>query len=195
VHDLSPIVQDYILLSIAAGKAGDDWQGLRWAHHALRQRADHPDALACAVTSFYNLKLRGAAPEKEFAEETWALQAQRVASIPLPAKAVRLVQGIAWWKLGAREYARDLLRALADSARNESADQRTRDDALGALLLAGLADSSEEAQAVHRVEQTQSFYMLVAVSRRETATSHLVPPERRRAVMEAEPIVSNVFPQ
>jgi hypothetical protein len=194
VYDLTPAVQDYILFSIAAGKAGDDLEGLRWARLALRQRPDHPDALACAVTSFYNLKLRGAAPENDFPDETWARQSERVANIPQPAKAVRLVQAIAWWKLGRAEQARGALRALQDPGQNEPAGQRARDDALGVLLLAGLGTQADEAQAEQRADQTKSFYLLVAVSRRETGAIPLVPQSRRATVTDAEPIVRNLFP-
>ena len=193
VYDLTPGIQDYILLSIAAGKAGDDAQELRWAHAALRQRPDHPDALACAVTAFYNLKLRGYAPEKEFPEETWALQAQRVASIPEPAKSVRLVQAIVLWKLGNAEQARKVLRSLQESSPSDPGSERIRDDALGVLLLAGLGDPRDQSQAERSVDQTSSFYLLVALSRQETAARQL-SPSRRTAVTEAEPLVRNIFP-
>jgi len=191
VYDIRPAVQDYILLSIAAGKAGDDWQGLRWARFALRQRPDHPDALACAVTSFYNLKLRGVALESEFPDETWALQCQRVVRIPQPATAVRLVQAIAWWKIGAADEARNALRALQTPVQNEQPTQRARDDALGVLLLAGLGDQKDQALAEQRLQQTKSFYLLVAISRHETNS---LPPNQRSAASEAEPIVRNLFP-
>src|SRR5438128_4014866 len=119
VHDPSPGVQDYLLLSICAGKAGEDRDGLRWARQALEHRPGHPDALARAVTSFYNLKLQGASPERDFPEESWQLQSERVARIVQPSCGVRLVAAVALWKSGRLEEARSALRALLEEIEQE----------------------------------------------------------------------------
>ena len=102
VHDLTPAVQDYVALSIACGKGGDDLESLQWARKALACRPDHADALACAVNGFFNCRLRGIDPGGFFPEESWKLQAARVAQIPEPAPSIRLVQAVALWKSGRR---------------------------------------------------------------------------------------------
>jgi hypothetical protein len=195
VYDLSPAVQDYLLFSIAAGKAGDDFEGLRWARRALQERPNHPDALARAVTSFYNLKLNGAAPETQFPDETWSEQIARLAAIPQPAPGVRLVQGVALWKVGRLEEAKVSLRALLSPAPLGSwqeGNRRAADDALGVLLLTGQGDTSDLEQARVRIQDTDSFYLLVAVARRGSAD--LIPAPRRAMVKEAEPLLRNLFP-
>ena len=192
VHDLSPARQDYVLLAIAAGKAGDDRAELRWARRALACQADHPDALACAVTGFYNSELAGIAPESEFPDETWQLQCERAARIEQPSSGVRLAQAVALWKCGRTQDARDLLRSMAE------ADQRQRrassDDALGVLLLTGLAEAGDEERAALRVNESTSFYLLAAWGRRDSGAKWQVPATRRDAVAQAEPFVKNLFP-
>ena len=191
VHDLSPAVEDYVSLSIAAGKAGQDSEGLRWARRALELRPDHPSALARAVTSFYNLHLQGAAPEHEFPDETWACQADRVARIPQPAPGVRLVQAVALWKNGQPQAARGVLHSLLEPAAPE---KTTADDALGVLSLAGLAETADEVRAQDRVKNTASFYLLVALAGREKAARSWIPDARRESALRAEPFVRNIFP-
>jgi hypothetical protein len=114
VHDLSPAVQDYVLLSIAAGKSGKDLEGLRWARRALERQPGHPDALACAITSFYNAKLQGADVQRDFPDETWEIQATRAGQIPEPAPGVRLVQGVSLWKSGRAAEAKVILHSLSN---------------------------------------------------------------------------------
>jgi hypothetical protein len=188
VYDLGPAIQDYILLSTAAGKAGADREELRWARLALRCQPEHPDALACAVTSFYNLKLQGAELETEFPGESWELEAQRVARIPQPAPSVRLVEGVALWKVGRAQEAGSVWRALLENGTSIG------DDALGMLLLAGLDSPGDLQKAVGRANETGSFYLLSALARRETAASPLVPKARREELGRTEPFVRNVFP-
>ncbi|HXU78799.1 MAG TPA: hypothetical protein VN794_19640 [Methylomirabilota bacterium] len=191
VHDLTPAIQDYVLLSIAARKAGEDEESLRWARRALREQPDHPDALACAATAFYNLKLQGTDLGADFGEETWEKQVQRVARIPQPADSVRLIQAVATWKTGHPEAARDLLRKLSQA---QPAGAAVADDALGVLLLANLGTAEDEAAARARAGETSSFYLLVALRRRETPTRLLIPPARRESVTQMEPFVRNLFP-
>jgi hypothetical protein len=191
VHDLTPAIQDYVLLSIAARKAGEDEESLRWARRALREQPDHPDALACAATAFYNLKLQGTDLSADFGEETWEKQVQRVAHIPQPADSVRLIQAVATWKTGHPEAARDLLRKVSQA---QPAGAAVADDALGVLLLANLGTAEDEAAARARAGETSSFYLLVALRRRETPTRLLIPPARRESVTQMEPFVRNLFP-
>ena len=195
VHDLSPAVQDEVLLAIAARKAGDDLQSLCWARHALERQADHPDALACAVTGFYNAKLQGLAPEQEFPDESWGRQFERVTRIPQPASGVRLVQAVALWKTGRSSQARELLLALLNPASPEqSTNSIIGDDALGVLLLAVIAEAGDEVRARERAERTTSFYLLEALRRRETSGKSLVPASSRERVRQAEAFVRNIFP-
>jgi hypothetical protein len=193
VYDLSPAVQDYVLRSIAAGKSGLDVEGLRWARAALARRPDHPDALARAVTSFYNAKLQGDAPEREFPDENWERQLGRVAHIPQPAAGVRLVQAVALWKTGQGAEAREILRALAAAAGPAPAGA-SADDALGVLLLTGLADPGDEPRAAALAGRTTSLYLLTALGRRESATARLVPETRRPTLGQFEAFVKNIFP-
>jgi hypothetical protein len=191
VHDLSPAVQDYVLLSIAARKAGEDMDSLRWARRALEARPDHPDGLACAVTSFYNLKLQGVSPG--FPDETWDWQSQRAARIPEPANSVRLIQAVALWKTAHPAEAQSILHALTRTpARQGSPD--IADDALGILLLTNLAGPTDEARARSRANETTSFYLLVALHRRETASEQFIPASRRETVTQTETFVRNIFP-
>ena len=189
VYDLGPAIQDYILLSTAAGKAGADREELRWARLALRCQPQHPDALACAVTSFYNLKLQGAETESEFPGESWELEAQRVARIPQPAPSVRLVQGVALWKVGRVQEATNVWRELLENGGSIG------DDALGMLLLAGLESPGDLQQAASRANETGSFYLLSALGRRERAANPLVPTTRREELARTEPFVRNIFPE
>jgi hypothetical protein len=194
VHDLKPSVQDHILLSMAEGKAGQDLEGLRWARRALEESPDHPDAMARAVTSFYNLKIQGVSPEREFPDETWQLQAERVARIPQPAPGVRLVQAVALWKTDHKVEAKNVLHGLLASipAKGTSAD--AGDDPLGVLLLSGLGDSDDRARARLRLNQTASPYLLVGFARQEAAASALIPAASKETLFRAEPLMRNVFP-
>jgi hypothetical protein len=196
VHDLSPAVQDYVLLSIAAGKSGKDLEGLRWARRALERQPEHPDGLACAITSFYNAKLAGTVLDPEFADETWQLQSARAGRIPQPAPGVRLVQGVSLWKSGQSTEAQTVLHSLiqtnlADSA---TAISTTSDDSLGVLLLSGLDDKTDREQALLRADQTASFYLLTALSRRKDIGLAQLPASRQATVAQAEPFVRNIFP-
>ena len=197
VYDLAPAVQDHVLLSIAEGKAGHDLEGLRWARRALEQRPDHPDAIARAVTSFYNLKIQGSSPEKEFPDETWQLQAKRVLLIPQPAPGVRLVQAVALWKTDRRQEAVRVLHSLLEVARRQDGaapSTGSADDSLGVLLLSGLGDVGDEASARLRVNDTASPYLLVGLARREIASMPLIPASRRGTILQAEPFMQNIFP-
>jgi 4-amino-4-deoxy-L-arabinose transferase-like glycosyltransferase len=197
VYDLSTAVQDYILLSIASGKAGSDLDALRWAKRALAEQRDHPDALGCAVQSFYNSKLQGNSPEKEFPDETWKVQVERVTRIPEPSSGTRLVQGIALWKIGHEQEAREVLASLAGEGQKGS-NQRTGgsvgDDALGVLLLSGLANEKEERLSRMRGADTSSFYLLIALARNQSGEQPVVPENRERLVLQSQPFVRNIFP-
>jgi hypothetical protein len=197
VFDLSTAVQDYVLLSIASGKAGLDLDALRWAKRALAEQGNQPDALGCAVQSFYNSKLQGNSPEKEFPDETWELQVARVARIPEPSPGTKLVQGVALWKIGHNEEARKVLASLAGEGQKGS-NQRTggsvSDDALGVLLLSGLANETEEKLAQARFADTSSFYLLVALARNQPPGQPVVPGNRERSMRQSLPFVRNIFP-
>ena len=197
VYDLQPAVQDYVLLSIASEKCGRDMEALAWARRALAQRPDHPDALACAVTSFYNAKLQGAAPEKQFPDETWELQAQRVAQIPQPAPGVRLVQGVALWKIGQPAEAKKVLASLLDQTSTapgrDSFSSTTSDDSLGVLLLTTMDDANADELIKERLNKTTSFYLLVGIERRQSAFPR-IPDARMAMAVQAEPFVHNIFP-
>jgi hypothetical protein len=192
VYDLTPAIQDYVLLAIASRKAGEDAESLRWARRALRERPDQPDALAVAATAFYNLKLEGAA-EPEGPAEDWEIQWQRIARIPAPANSVRLIQAVAGWKTGHVEEASDLLRRLTQT-RQAGVLAPVADDALGILLLTKLARPEEETLARERADETTSFYLLAGLRRRETPTLLLVPSARRESVTQMEPFIRNIFP-
>lgn len=194
VHDLSPSVQDHILLSIAEGKAGHDLEGLRWARRALEESPEHPDAMARAVTSFYNLKIQGASPEREFPDETWQLQAERVRRIPQPAPGVRLVQGVALWKTDHLFEAKTVLHSLLEFLPAKDTRAAAGDDSLGVLLLSGLGDLDDRARARLRVNDTASPYLLVGLARREVASSALIPAAGKETIVRAEPFMRNVFP-
>ena len=196
VHDLTPAVQDYVALSIACGKAGNDLDSLQWARKALACRPDHADALACAVNGFFNCRLRGIDLGGAFADETWELQVTRVGQIPQPAPSIRLVQAVALWKSGRPEEARKALHALSRSAPNSTTAVKATmtDDALGVLLLAGLQEPADEARARSRVGETGSFYLLAALARRENPDQPLIPAARRGMVSELAPFVSQIFP-
>ena len=196
VYDLTPAVQDYVLLSIAAEKSGADLEALNWARQALEQQATHPDALACAVQSFYNAQLRGLVPEVDFTDETWGRQAQRAAQIPHPSPGTRLIQGIALAKSGHPRAAQNILRALlreAPSAAGAGANRSVSDDALGVLLLSGLNDEGEQALAKARAGETNSSYLLVALARREKNGASLLSSAQRQKAEQAEPVVRNIF--
>jgi hypothetical protein len=197
VRDLAPAVQDYIALSIACGKAGDDLGGLRWARKALECRPDHPDALARATSSFFNCRLQGIDPAQVSPTETWDFQLTRVAQIPQPAASTKLIQAVALWKTGRLTQARNLLQEL--KSRNyvspgHQNDATIADDALGVLLLAGLGDAEDRVLARNRAQTTASFYLLSALARAED-TFQLVPISRRRLVADLEPNVGQIFPK
>ena len=194
VYDLSTAVQDYVLLSISSTKAGDDIQGLQWARMGLDEQPFHPDALGCAVQSFYNASLQGINVESRFNGETWPREAFRVTRIPVPSPGLRLIRGIALWKTGRNKQAASALHMLLEQASAPDAAvgaRRSADDALGVLLLTKLATKDEEAQAKQRINDTASFYLLVAISRQDPA---LIPENKRKIVSEAEPFVRNIFP-
>jgi hypothetical protein len=194
VYDLSPAVQDYVLLSIASTKAGDDIEGLRWARQALEEQPFHPDALGCAVQSFYNASLQGFNVESRFPDETWAREAFRVTRIPQASPGLRLIRGIALWKVGRNRQAgsalHNLLSDTSGSGESAGAANRTADDALGVLLLSKLATKDDEARAKERIKKTASFYLLVAVSRLDAT---LVPENKKQIVAQAETFVRNIF--
>jgi hypothetical protein len=169
--------------------------GLRWARKGLSKVPDQPDALACAVTSFYNSKLQGGAPEQEFSDESWALQTARVGKIPQPSPGVRLVGAVALWKIGQTQHAEHALRLLTQlSNQAGSAAAPVPDDALGVLLLAGLARPEDVHLAQDGAKDTKSFYLLVALLRRDTPDHPMLPGNRREAATQAEPFVKNIFP-
>jgi hypothetical protein len=189
-------VQDYVLLSIAAGKAGDDLQGLVWARRALEQRPDHPDALARAVTSFFNIQLRNVKPDPEEPQETWATQLDRIAKIPQPAAGVRLVQAVAQWKVAQTAQARNLLHELmaGSSSDHSPTGFRTHDDALGVLLLSGLSEPADEPLAWTRAQDSSSFYLITALARREATADKRLPAAQTALAAQAETLVQNIFP-
>lgn len=195
VHDTTPAVQDYVLMSIAARKGGDDREGLLWARRALEQRRDHPDALACAVASFFNLQLAGISPEADFPGESWELQVVRAEKIPQPAATVRLVQGVALWKTGNTNQARAVLSELAagKGIAAASAGSSTADDALGVLLLTRLAELPDLEQARKRLATTRSFYLMSAAAR-QNGWADLVSNQQREVVKQVEPYVRRLFP-
>ena len=197
VFDLTPAAQDYVALSIASAKAGDDLDSLGWARKALAVRADHPDALVCAVNGYFNGRLRGNDPANVFVDETWGLQIERVHRLPQPTARIRLVYSVALWKTGRPEDARAVLRTLCElEPLTSTANARgtVMDDALGILLLAELQDPGDEARARLRGADTASFYLLVALARRETPTQLLIPSGKRETVSELEPFVRQIFP-
>jgi 4-amino-4-deoxy-L-arabinose transferase-like glycosyltransferase len=194
VYDLTPAVQDFVALSIASGKAGDDLGSLGWARKALAVRPDHPDALVCAVNGYFNCRLRGTDPGDVFADETWSLQLERVHQLPQPTAGVRLVYSVALWKTGRSEDAQTVLRSLHESEPSTAAGAAVRDDALGILLLTGLQSPGEENRARLRGGDTESFYLLVALARRETPTQLLIPSARREMVSDLVPFVRQLFP-
>jgi hypothetical protein len=196
VYDLTPAVQDYVALSIACGKGGNDLESLQWARKALSFRPDHADALACAVNAFFNCQLRGIDPAGVFLDESWGLQVNRAAKIPQPAPGIRLVHSVALWKAGRPEEARNALRALSQAAPASTAPGKasTKDDALGVLLLTGLQEPVDEIVARSRVKDTGSFYLLAALARREEPAHPLIPPDRRNLVAELTPFVRQIFP-
>jgi hypothetical protein len=194
VYDLSTAVQDYVLLSISSTKAGDDIEALRWARQALDEQPFHPDALGAAVQSFYNANLQGIGVESRFPDETWPREAFRVTRIPQPSPGLRLIRGIALWKTGRNRQAASALHTLLEQATAPEAGaggRRSADDALGVLLLTKLATKDDEAQAKARINETTSFYLLVALSRQDAG---LIPENKRQIVSQAEPFVRNIFP-
>jgi hypothetical protein len=196
VYDLAPAVQDYVALSIACGKAGNDLESLQWARKALASRPDHADALACAVNGFFNCQLRGVDPARVFSDETWDLQVIRVARIPQPTPGLRLVNSVALWKTGRPEEARNTLRALSQAtpASTNAAKAGATDDALGVLLLTGLHEPLDEANARSRGGDTGSFYLLAALARHEDPAHPLIPSNRRDLVAQLTPFVRQIFP-
>jgi hypothetical protein len=112
----------------------------------------------------------------------------------MPSPGLRLIRGIALWKTGRKQQAASSLHTLLEQASAPQAAagaRRSADDALGVLLLTKLATKDEEAQAKQRINDTTSFYLLVAVSRQDPA---LIPENKRKIVAEAEPFVRNIFP-
>jgi hypothetical protein len=195
VYDLSPAIQDYVLLSSASGKAGEDMAGLYWARQGLLIAPENPDALACAVTSFYNSMLQGNWPGKEYPEENWAMQTARVARISKLAPGVNLVGAVALWKIGQIMKATEILHSLAHppAGRNRNQDM-VADDAIGILLLTRLDTPEDDQLAQARVKETDSFYLLVAMLRRDTPEHAMLPANRRDAALQAAPFVKNIFP-
>ncbi len=193
-YDLSQAVQDYVGLSLAAGKAGNDLEALRWAELALRERPKHPDALICAVTSFYNARLRGIQCD---ASETWQLQLDRIEKIEDVPPKVFLVEAVALWKVGKSREAGEVLHSIIQARQtntNHVGPSVTEDDSLGVLLLTQLAGSQDELLARGRARETASFYLLAGLRRRETPTLRLIPDSRRNEVDQIEPFVRNLFP-
>lgn len=194
VHDLSPAIQDYVLLSSAAGKAGADIEELRWARKGLQAAPDNSDALACAVAGFYNTALQGGMPGKEFPDETWSKQVERVKKIQSPAPGVRLAGAIAAWKTGrAAEAKRDLESLASEGQKPDEKVKLASDDAQGVLLLTGLGGTNEERTAIARANESNSFYLLVALLRRDTPGHPMLPANRRDVALQAAPFVKNIF--
>jgi hypothetical protein len=106
------------------------------------------------------------------------------------------VQAVALWKTTHPEAARSALRSLLNPALIETgmaSATTTADDALGVLLLAGLDEAADQANARKRIPHTGSFYLLAALARREADIS-LIPEARRQTLTQAEPLVRNLFP-
>jgi hypothetical protein len=200
VHDLSPAAQDYVLLSIAAEKSGKDFDALTWARTALERRPDHPDALACAITSFYNAELQGLHPERVWPEETWALQVRRAAMIAQPAESVQVVHAVALWKKGQTVEAQQTLRSLVDGAGRAAQSSATRtalwtraaDDALGILLLTRLERPGDLVNASQRAQSTSSFYLLAASETRGDANLPKTTGQKQ-LVEQATPLLQNLL--
>jgi hypothetical protein len=194
VRDMTPAVQDYVALSMACGKAGDDMNALKWARKALDSRPHHPDALARAMTSFFNCQLGGLEPMKIYPAETWELQLTRFAQMPQPAAGTKLVQAVAPWKTGRLVEAKDFLENITKPAASDNRTPAASDDALGVLLLTGLANFADEELARDRAQTTGSLYLLSALARREGSLYQLVPVSRRNMVADLAPYVHQIFP-
>jgi hypothetical protein len=103
---------------------------------------------------------------------------------------------VSLWKSGQSTEAQTVLHSLiqtnlADSA---TAISTTSDDSLGVLLLSGLDDKTDREQALLRADQTASFYLLTALSRRKDIGLAQLPASRQATVAQAEPFVRNIFP-
>jgi hypothetical protein len=140
--------------------------------------------------------LRGVDPARVFSDETWDLQVIRVARIPQPTPGLRLVNSVALWKTGRPEEARNTLRALSQAtpASTNAAKAGATDDALGVLLLTGLHEPLDEANARSRGGDTGSFYLLAALARHEDPAHPLIPSNRRDLVAQLTPFVRQIFP-
>jgi len=57
-----------------------------------------------------------------------------------------------------------------------------------------LDDKTDREQALLRVDQTASFYLLTALSRRKEIGLARLPASRQATVAQAEPFVRNIFP-
>ena len=114
---------------------------------------------------------------------------ERIARIPQPASGVRLVEGIALWKIGQSAKAEEVLRTLAGSS-----NVKIGDDALGVLMLTRLAKTEDIIRAKSRINEATSFYLLTGLARQAGGTKS-IPEALRPVIAQSQPLVANIFPQ
>ncbi len=158
VADRSTEVRDLLLIAQNADDRADDVAALTWTRKALAISPDHPGALQLAVVSFYNMTLLPPINRPaELQDETWHRLLERVSRMKQPKPRIRFIQALAFWNIGALDYAEPVLRDLS------ATEGEVGDDALGALLLLGRSRPEEQQRAVQRFRTSRSTLLDIAL--------------------------------
>jgi hypothetical protein len=175
VRDPATLVQDHALLARAAETVGDDALAWREAEAALAMRADHPDALRLAISSYFNLLLTNAAPASD--EPNWKIAASHfLAASNVDSADLRTVAAVAVWRAGAHDAALAEWRRLSDEPA-----------AMAARLLADDATAKlTDFAAIIRLSPDQPLVRIAA------AIHHIGPASLSE--VEAATIARRLFP-